>query len=139
MTQQNGDVMTDTIKMMPCPFCGNADIRFTEHAGYGREEHQGETVWSMCCYSCGAKVPNRYKEHGKQLMIDQWNKRAEAPQPQAGDVSERDKALEEAAITAIKIWKNAPNTKESGFVQNAIGQGCIASAKAIRALADKEG
>lgn len=41
---------------------------------------------------------------------------------------------EAARIQSLDIWRNAPNTRESGFRQNEISHGCIASAEAIRAL-----
>lgn len=40
---------------------------------------------------------------------------------------------EACAVIVEKVWKEAPNTRESGFRQNQISHGCIASAKAIRA------
>lgn len=46
----------------------------------------------------------------------------------------RNSALEDAARVAEELWRNAPNTRESGFRQNEISHGCIASAEAIRAL-----
>jgi Lar family restriction alleviation protein len=57
----------------PCPFCGGTDIRHDRHPGYGRGlYHQGEDVYSMCCYQCGATFPNRYK---LELLRDAWNRR----------------------------------------------------------------
>lgn len=64
------------IDLLGCPFCGNADIRFTRHVHAGSGIHYGEDVWSMCCYTCGASVPNRYEEHGRKIMVDAWNRRA---------------------------------------------------------------
>ncbi len=57
--------MTDEIK--PCPFCGDSDIQFDKHIG-----RYQETIWSMCCYQCGATFPNRYK---KELLVEAWNRR----------------------------------------------------------------
>jgi Lar family restriction alleviation protein len=67
--------MTDRIKptLLPCPFCGGDDIRIDAHPHVGRYEHEGETVYSMCCYACGAGFPNRYK---RQLLVDAWDRRA---------------------------------------------------------------
>ncbi len=31
------------------------------------------TIYSMCCYDCGATFPNRYK---LELLKDAWNRRA---------------------------------------------------------------
>lgn len=62
--------------LKPCPFCGGANIRFDEHRGAGEGRHHGETVWSMCCYGCGASVPNMYGDHGKDTMVAAWNRRA---------------------------------------------------------------
>ena len=59
-------------KLLPCPFCGGTDIRFTSYPGKGTGIHLGETVWSMACYDCGATFPNRYS---KELMIECWNRR----------------------------------------------------------------
>ena len=74
--------MAEQQELKPCPHCGGADIRFDSHPndeGYNshlRAEH-GDTVWSMCCRSCGATFPNRYR---KQLLVDAWNRRPEAKQ-----------------------------------------------------------
>ena len=43
-------------------------------------------------------------------------------------------ALELAAKECLKIWKESPNTRESGFRQNEISHGCVASAEAIRKM-----
>lgn len=66
-------------ELLPCPFCGRIDIRFTEHKNAGRGDHRGEDVWSMCCYPCGARVPNMYKEHGRKIMVKAWNTRTHPP------------------------------------------------------------
>lgn len=50
----------------------------------------------------------------------------------------RQKALEEAAAECLRVWKDAPNTREDGFTQNTISHGCSASAAAIRVLAQTE-
>ena len=54
---------------LPCPFCGNEDIRFDCHKSSSNPT--GE-VWSMRCYDCGATFPNRYK---KELLLAAWNRR----------------------------------------------------------------
>jgi Lar family restriction alleviation protein len=55
----------------PCPFCGGTDIRAESHPA-----HRSSTavVWSMCCYTCGATFPSRYR---KELLIAAWNRRPE--------------------------------------------------------------
>lgn len=57
-------------EILPCPFCGGNDIRFTNHGRLVR--YRQEDVWSTCCYQCGATFPNRYQ---KQLLVDCWNRR----------------------------------------------------------------
>lgn len=59
-------------KIKPCPFCTSQKIHWHAHTGAGTGNHQGETVFSMCCYDCGATQPNRYS---LQPMIDLWNRR----------------------------------------------------------------
>lgn len=55
----------------PCPHCGSKDIRHTKHdQGYGI--HSGATIYSMCCYGCGATFPNKYR---LELLNEQWNRR----------------------------------------------------------------
>jgi hypothetical protein len=49
-------------------------------------------------------------------------------------ISTRDAALEEAAEECLRLWKTASNNRASGYWQNALSHGCVASAKAIRAL-----
>ncbi len=58
---------------LPCPFCGGTDIRHDAHQGAGMGMHRGETVYSMCCYKCGATFPNRYR---LELLREEWNRRA---------------------------------------------------------------
>ena len=59
---------------LPCPHCGSSDIRVDRHRGMGRGlEHQGEDVWSMCCYTCSAGTPNRYS---REVLKAAWNRRA---------------------------------------------------------------
>lgn len=61
----------------PCPFCGGTDIRCTNHGKVSRDRmHYDDDVWSMCCYSCGATFPNRYR---RELLLEAWNRRAPAP------------------------------------------------------------
>ena len=63
-------------RVMACPFCGTKP-EIMPSGERGRDlMHRNDNVWSMCCYSCGAQVPNRYGEHGLNLMREQWNKRA---------------------------------------------------------------
>lgn len=50
----------------------------------------------------------------------------------------RTAALEEAAEACVVLFRNAPNTSESGFHQNKISHGCIESAAAIRAIRRRE-
>lgn len=67
--------MTEEIK--PCPFCAGTNIRFDAHPHTGRGPlHYDATVYSMCCYDCGATFPNRYR---KELLIEAWNRRAHTP------------------------------------------------------------
>ena len=47
------------------------------------------------------------------------------------------KGLLRGAEIAMRFWKSAINTKESGFKQNLISHGCIASAEAISKEAEK--
>lgn len=65
-------------ELLPCPFCAGTDIRIDRHPNAGRGMHQGEDVYSMCCYDCGATFPNRYR---RELLVECWNRRAS---PQVG-------------------------------------------------------
>lgn len=65
--------MTERTAFKPCPFCGGADIRCTNHGKISRDPfHRDDEVWSMCCYACGATFPNRYR---RELLVDAWNRR----------------------------------------------------------------
>ena len=86
-------------RVLPCPFCGGSDIRFTRHPGEGRGLHSGEDVWSTCCYQCGATFPNRYK---KQLLVDQWNRRPNADLED--EVEGWEEQVSEAEADASAAW-----------------------------------
>lgn len=62
-------------KLLPCPFCGGADIRIDCHRNRGTGEYEGQHVYSMCCYNCGATFPNRYR---RELLVECWNRRSAA-------------------------------------------------------------
>ena len=65
--------MTERATFKPCPFCGGADIRCYNHGKISRDlAHWDDDVWSMCCYSCGATFPNRYR---RELLVEAWNRR----------------------------------------------------------------
>ncbi len=71
------EAKTNRFGFLPCPFCGGTDIRITQHIGQGTGFlHQGEDVFSMCCYDCGATFPNRYR---RELLVECWNRRATPP------------------------------------------------------------
>ena len=60
-------------EVLPCPFCGGTDIRFTNHGKVSRRQgHREDDVWSTCCLGCGATFPNRYS---KALLVACWNRR----------------------------------------------------------------
>ena len=61
--------MTDII----CPFCDSKNIRFDRHLGAGRGRlHDGQDVWSTCCYECGATFPNMYS---REALEAKWRRR----------------------------------------------------------------
>jgi Lar family restriction alleviation protein len=62
---------------LPCPFCGGNDIRFDEHGPMfvqigERMAQNPDTIWSTCCYDCGAMFPNR---RSKEQLVKCWNRR----------------------------------------------------------------
>jgi Lar family restriction alleviation protein len=62
---------------LPCPFCGGKDIRFNEHGPMFVQRGEAlvrnpDTIWSMCCYDCGATFPNRGT---KEPLMKCWNRR----------------------------------------------------------------
>jgi Lar family restriction alleviation protein len=61
------------IEFKPCPFCGGTDIRCDKHHNTSYERSE-KFVWSMCCYSCGATFPNRYR---RELLLEAWNRRTD--------------------------------------------------------------
>lgn len=61
---------------LPCPHCAGTDIRFDCHRDY--RSPTGE-IWSMCCCTCGATFPNRYRE---QLLVEAWNRRSALTAPE---------------------------------------------------------
>lgn len=85
-------IMGDALK--PCPHCGSKDIRIGAHPHAGRREHQGETVYSMCCYDCGATFPNRYR---RELLVEAWNRR----NPDGPEAASRIAQLEAKLATAV--------------------------------------
>lgn len=69
--------------LKPCPFCGGTSIKFAvdRRAGTGMW-HSGDDIWGLNCTDCGASHPNRYNEHGRQLLIEDWNRRTPEPDAQ---------------------------------------------------------
>lgn len=75
------EVVTEEIKILPCPFCGNDDISINYYAGdYG---YRGAEACLSCkqCGASGATVKdNKYSlsksEHIK-IAISKWNRRTE--------------------------------------------------------------
>lgn len=62
-------------QLKACPFCGGADIRIHKHPGEGTGlHHQGDDVYSMGCYGCGAMFPSCYRP---ALFAEKWNTRAQ--------------------------------------------------------------
>lgn len=57
----------------PCPFCGGTDIRCDAHP-FSEPYRSEKTVYSMCCYQCGATFPNRFK---RELLVEAWNRRTD--------------------------------------------------------------
>ena len=61
-------------ELKPCPFCGSHDIANVSagYAGPTDRWHAGDEIFAVNCKSCGASVPNRYRN---DLVVDSWNKR----------------------------------------------------------------
>ncbi|MEN2672617.1 Lar family restriction alleviation protein [Herbaspirillum huttiense] len=66
--------MSDELK--PCPFCGSTDVRNVSGTSPGPSYrlHARDTIFAVNCGSCGASVPNRYRN---ELVIESWNRRAQ--------------------------------------------------------------
>lgn len=67
--------MSDTEKLLPCPFCGGeaeTDEEHTDNGGvevYYREYH----TYIVKCKECGARIVNCWG--GMEQVIRQWNSR----------------------------------------------------------------
>ena len=109
------------MEMKPCPFCTGTDIRIDAHLNAGRA---GETVYSMCCYDCGATFPNRYK---RQLLVAAWNRRSLPPSG-----GWRNAVLEEAAkkIEPHTGWGQPNANYDKGYRQCA--RTCLAIIRSLK-------
>jgi Lar family restriction alleviation protein len=131
MTPTQAQIEASAFK--PCPFCGSADIRCTNHGKVSHDPwHRDDDVWSMCCYKCGATFPNRYRQ---ELLVENWNRRAasaevEATIDDAIENSMTDTRNKDIRIATIeRCAKVADSFGYSGYEQIA-----DAIAAAIRAL-----
>lgn len=61
--------MSETDKLKPCPFCGNAEI-----AIWDASDSSAPQSWSIGCTSCGCEINS---EGGLERVIRIWNTRAE--------------------------------------------------------------
>jgi Lar family restriction alleviation protein len=68
--------------LLPCPFCGSADIANVSagFAGPTNHFHAGDPIFAVNCRKCGGSVPNRYQN---KLVVEAWNTRAALTQPKA--------------------------------------------------------
>ena len=89
--------------MLPCPFCGNADVECRtefEISGYGGTEH-----YAVCCDAtksgCGATGSFSAK---KEDAIERWNRRVYDTEmnPMSGDM----RILSENEISAIRMCRD---------------------------------
>ena len=62
------------IKLLPCPFCGNADLLDIPDDGY-------MGLYWVSCSNCGAEGPttdaHAFPKTGKDLAKEKWNHRME--------------------------------------------------------------
>ena len=73
--------MSEPSALLPCPFCGNADI-----------DSDGNPVYWVCCQQCGANIENE-----QDSPITAWNTRAAHAQEPVATKNEPDcqcKAIE---------------------------------------------
>src|SRR5471032_281936 len=69
-------------ELLPCPFCGSADISAGEILGY--TQPSGEGYCQSACNACGANSPeaklrNGEVDYGDEKSIAAWNRRSTAP------------------------------------------------------------
>lgn len=87
-------------QLKACPFCGGADIRIHKHPGEGTGlHHQGDDVYSMGCYGCGAMFPSCYRP---ALFAEKWNTRAQDFDTLAQRLQEAERLLREIYSTPMK-------------------------------------
>jgi hypothetical protein len=109
----------EAIARLECPFCAGTDIRFNNH---GRKErkfgdthtdamHYGDTIWSTCCYQCGATFPNMYS---REKLEEKWRQRpatrAQPDREAIARLAERfwrvhPKELQDAGITRQQFYE----------------------------------
>ena len=91
--------------LLPCPFCGSADI-----------QHWDAVHFETYCHDCGAAVRQQYKtDEGIALSIASWNRRATtAPvaSESRGSVPggwvlvphDPNRAMQDAGMDAARLW-----------------------------------
>lgn len=62
--------MTDTKRLLPCPFCGSYNLSFYEPTAFGSPPVY---LAQIHCRNCGAKMPAEGKDENK--IIRKWNMR----------------------------------------------------------------
>jgi hypothetical protein len=91
--EREGTSMTDTLNLLPCPFCGIGDRLFLNPA----HNNPGNEAW-VSCRACDASSKMCVASAGKsaeQWAAEFWNTRAEPTRSEIPVVDER-KAFESA-------------------------------------------
>lgn len=127
--------MTD--KLLPCPFCGGdaeQDYqRAFRHLSGGRLDH-GAAIYCTSCNAdmimCRADHPELSDEQRMAVMVENWNRRAPAPQP---NLSLTIGALQRAHVERQEEW--CPDQKpDLSFRGNELGGECGEAQNVIKKL-----
>lgn len=73
-----------TEKLLPCPFCGNADIKVRDKSGHYGLSSPYIIKWQASCDHCCADI----NAPSKPEVIARWNTRQAAQQVQVSEVLE---------------------------------------------------
>lgn len=99
--------MADAMKLLPCPFCGGANVRVKEQPRHGTY---------AICDDCAAAGPYKKVTGSNDEAAAAWNRRAFPPAPDEGAIE----AVMEVRIANPSGWTTPSRQEAEKLVQAAL-------------------